>query len=144
MPSPLAFIPFCDITAHPLSQYIRSCSYIRVRDVRTVTFIKRLEAMKKDPRIKSAQVVRTSCVLDVSFFTAFLLAVVGSHSLFPREFSRRLRCVQPPVAHSPCASRSSRVTCRYCSVGLHETAIEMYSELRMCGVMRWANVCQYC
>jgi hypothetical protein len=34
------------------------CRYIRVRDVRTVTFIKRLEAMKKDVRVKIPQVIR--------------------------------------------------------------------------------------
>ena len=42
-------------TFHPML-----CSYIRVRDVRTVTFIKRLEAMKKDPRVKGAQVRHAS------------------------------------------------------------------------------------
>jgi hypothetical protein len=89
---------------------MRSCRYIRVRDVRTVTFIKRLEAMKKDPRIKSAQVVRTSCAHDVSLFTAFLLAVVSSHTLFPRQFSRRLCCVQPlpPIRRVDCAAHASR------------------------------------
>jgi intraflagellar transport protein 122 len=40
-------------------------AYIRVRDVRTVTFIKRLEAMRKDPRVRPPQVLAlfaTFCV----------------------------------------------------------------------------------
>jgi intraflagellar transport protein 122 len=67
-------------------------AYIRVRDVRTVTFIKRLEAMKKDPRVKNPQL------------------------------SALIHCFHGNFTAASAA---------YCSIGMHEAAIEMFSELRM-------------
>jgi hypothetical protein len=70
------------------------CRYIRVRDVRTVTFIKRLEAMKKDVRVKIPQVIHATtdvmrglhCRYSVCFLDA------QSYPLFPLQLTALIHC----------------------------------------------------
>jgi hypothetical protein len=110
-------------------------SYIRVRDVRTVTFIKRLEAMKKDPRVKGAQVRRDNTHERNTSLTLFFLAADRPHPLFPRKFPGGFSSVLfLRLCIASLRARHWHVTLqrRYCSIGMHEAAIEMFSELRMC------------